>query len=473
MINCVGNAKIISDKLQVSKLNAFQDIHAQDSVSDMLTKGNVYKLAGLIRFDKPMAMVVISSPKYSSIVYENSTGRTLGHEAAKRHLSASMYAAQNEKIWHIADNSGWSIGHEAVLCREEIARYCINNPGLFEPKTSRGVSVAETILLKHANALSEQDQKGLRQYIIERKKDHGNIVDAENAVAYVSKENPNDIRADSLSINIRTNTNANSNAIAATAHKSASLELSSNKNEDANSHSAEDIEIEFDLKSKLSKNGAQYIMQMLKDDAMLSSYIIKRKIGLQIKLDDKGDTIAHFLAKINEEYATALSLDYETAKISNASGWSVCHEGVNLFNTVACAVMKSEDRRLWELCDERGKSVGGMAVRHHENVALLAINSDYSQSLLSIENDDGVSAAHEATKWKSFSIEVLNRDDIFSMRTRKGESVAEWAVRRHKSSAVAFLRDKGRYIGKLGAADGDRLAEMANEIIHMPNLRAQ
>ncbi len=470
MLNHAGNAKLISDKLQASNTSVFKDIQARDSVSDLLAKGNLHKITELIKSDKQIAMAIISNPKYSAIIYEKSTGRTLGHEAAKRYLSASLHAAQNENIWVIVDGSGWSIGHEAALCRDEVARYCIDKPNLLKPKTARGVSVAKTILLKHANVLSEQEQQALGQYILEIKNDSTNNTCSDKCGEGSNKTDSNGVQAGFLGITIRTNINADSQTTPA-AYKRAPLEIQVDKNGGAISHTDEAIEIETDLKLKLSENGAAYIMQMLKDDRMFSRYLVDNRIGLKIKLDDNGNTIAHFLTKINEEYATVLSLNYETASINNAFGWSICHEGVRLFNKLACAVMKSEDNRLWELCDERGRSVGSIAVRHHETLALLAIRSDFAQSLLSIENDDGVSAAHEATKWKSFSIEVLNKHDIFSMRTRKGESVAEWAVRQHKSAAIAVLHSKQRYIDKLGAIEGSRLVEVADETLRKSNLR--
>ncbi len=52
---------------------------------------------------------------------------------------------------------------------------------------------------------------------------------------------------------------------------------------------------------------------------------------------------------------------------------------------------------------------------------------------------------------------ALDEHEIYSMRTRKGETVAEWAVSRHVSAAAKVLRDEKKYIEKLGDEDGHRL----------------
>ncbi len=219
-----------------------------------------------------------------------------------------------------------------------------------------------------------------------------------------------------------------------------------------------------------AKKGYNALVAWTKDNSALLKYVLDDQASLAIMFDNKGNTVGHFFASLNEEYALKLLGDPQKAAITNNDGDSVCLTAVRKYDSAA--IMAANNIDLWCITDPNsGNTVGHNIAKNHESIIIEVLKRDDAADFLSVENDRRITVANVGTRHHNFSLFVLDHPEIYSLPLgAEGASVACDAVKNHFSSAIKvddMLRRKRIQMSDIGQyraleiAVKDKLADLA------------
>ena len=430
-------------------------------VDKAIASNSRHEVIKLIRENEYAGMYILSNEAVARKISDKTFMSTYAHEAVRLRKSCAITAMNNYPIWSISDNTGWSVGHEAVRSHFDVALQCLNHKDkrfLIIPD-NKGVIIAKTICQTYSSQLSENDLKYLYDVISTQK----------TSTLTSEPSTSEDLKGVVLEPKLELNTHTtNVSDLKSSVRNPISTELTSHDIVSDSKDDLERLEINSLIRDMVKKGKVDELQNMLKSDSLFASYIISNKIGLDTAITSEGHTIAHYLAGINEEYALRLIQDIQIATISSATKyWSVCHEAVLHHKAAAHYAMNSENN-LWEVSDYKGRSVGHIAVRHHKDIAILAITSKNAKKLLLVEDDNEITIAHVGTYWSEFALFTLNEPEIYKLTDLSGKSVAMEAVRQHFSSAKKILQNPQKYVSELGTTEGNKLISLAkNKLLEL------
>ncbi|MGC8479732.1 MAG: hypothetical protein ACP5M9_03645 [Candidatus Micrarchaeia archaeon] len=423
-------------------------------------------LFNLISKYKDAPSFILSREDLSKKIFDFGTGKTYAHELVKLSLSSSLRAMNSPNIWAIKDKSGWSVGHEAAISHIEVAKECIKNQNsseLLSIQDVKGYTVANAILNKYKNILNNEELVFIRIFIESNK---NNVENKTGQNIGSSQKNADNINVQSdTPIKTSTTENKVSNTpvgaqelIDLEEHLKDQIRDDENKN----FYYDEKKEIYDQIASMVKKGQIIKLQQLLKDDNLLTNYMVSNNIGLDIVLNHKGHTVGHLLAASNESLAIKLISNLKTAEIATKDkNWSIAHEAVLHYKNAAHVAMNSEN--IWDISENNGKSVGHVAVRTHKDIAMLCLGHENSKRLLLVEDDNMMTVAHAGLYWSEFSLMVLEDKELYSIKDYSGRTLALIAVTMHASSARKVLRVPERYISVLGQKDGSQLIRAAKQ----------
>ena len=196
--------------------------------------------------------------------------------------------------------------------------------------------------------------------------------------------------------------------------------------------------------------------------------MVSNNVGLDIQATSKGRKVAHYIAAVYPDLAIKLISNHETANITvDSTMWSVAHEAV-YYNKEAARYAMDSSSDLWGISDIDGKSVGHVAVKCHEDIAMLTLAHTNSKKLLSVEDDHRRTVAHIGLYWSRFSIGVLEDPELYKMTDDSNKPLILEAVRLHKSSAAKVQRSPNKYLSNLEQQHGKELLHIlkAQLILH-------
>ena len=408
----------------------------------------------LIKENEYAGMYILSKEAIAREISDKTFMSTYAHEVVRLRKSCAIVAMKDYSIWSISDNTGWSVGHEAVRSHFDVALQCLNHNDLrfLMIPDNKGVIIAKTIYQSYQSQLSENNLKYLRNIVSSQKTSTvtSNVSTSENLNEATLKPK-SDINISVTDLKDLKSSIRNQVPTASTLNDA----VLDNKDD------LEKLEINSLIIDMVKKGKTSELENMLKSDNLFASYIISNKIGLDMIITSEGHTIAHYLAGIDEGYALRLIQDPQIATISSITKyWSVCHEAALHHKEAAYYAMNSENN-LWEISDYKGRSVGHTAVRHHKDIAILAITSKNAKKLLLVEDDNETTIAHVGTYWTEFALFTLNEPELYKLTDLSGKTVAIEAVRQHFSSAKKVLQNPQKYISELGNVEGNRLILLA------------
>lgn len=228
------------------------------------------------------------------------------------------------------------------------------------------------------------------------------------------------------------------------------------------------LEIRGEIRKELTKvikvRGAEGLEKWLNENGELMQYVVADIDTLSLKVDVKGNTVAHHLSKASEAIALKLLDDLKVACIYNNDGDSVCMVAALKYESAARKA--AGNIGLWEISNPNsGNSVGHMISTKPEylNILLGVLGRSNASEFLSVENDRCVSVAAAGTIHRTFSLEVLKLPEVFSIINNDGTTVAEEAVRRHFTSARAVIQSKEQFMKVFDIVQYSRLMMLAEE----------
>lgn len=219
-----------------------------------------------------------------------------------------------------------------------------------------------------------------------------------------------------------------------------------------------------------AKHGRDALASWVIDNAALLKYVLDDQASLEMRIDNKGNTVGHFLASISEEYALKILADPKKAAIANNEGDSICLAAVKKYPSAAALASNSLD--LWRISNPNtGDTVGHNIAKTHESIIIEILSRADAVDFLSVENDRRATVANTGTIHRKFSLLVLDHSELYSLPLgSECESVACDAVKNHFSSArkaESMLRDRQMQMSNIGQysaleiAVKDKLADLA------------
>ncbi len=192
------------------------------------------------------------------------------------------------------------------------------------------------------------------------------------------------------------------------------------------------------------KKGSNALVAWVNENSIIINHVLEDSTSLAMKVDGKGNTVGHVLARMSEEYALTILNNPKHAAISNDNGDSICIDAIRMYNSAATKASKNIE--LWKIENPNtGDTVGHEVAKHHEPIIIELLKGKDAETFLSIENDARVTVASVGTIHKNFSLLVLNYPNIYSLPLCVDtQSVAQDAVNNHYSSAIRageMLRD--------------------------------
>jgi hypothetical protein len=410
---------------------------------------NVETLRKLISSDKNAINLIFSKPELLKLVINPGLGKTVGHELVHLSLNTSFMAMKKPEIWGITDKSGWSIGHEAARSHIEVSKKLLedNYTQLLSIEDNSGLSIGKAIYAAHKPHLAEAELSKLESWLKSSTNKRATIKEAARSDP-VPITTPNKTEVINLT---------NSDVIKNIKNEGNTSDTTSNTNIKINNNESERNEILTELNKLIQKGGVNEVRKVISDDKIFASYLVSNNIGLDMVITPKGRKVAHYIAALYPLLAIKLISNPETVNISIDNNlWSVCHEAVFYHKEAAKYAMDSSSD-LWGISDIDGKSVGHVAVKQHEDIAMLALAHTDSKKLLSVEDDHKRTVAHIGLYWSRFSLGVLEDSELYTLKDDSNKPLILEAVRLHKSSAAKVQRYPTKYLSNLEESEGKEL----------------
>lgn len=435
------------------------ELNILDALKQSPTKQTLHKLIGTY---KNTIEFLTSRPHLFKIVIDSGLGRTVCHELVHLSIQTSFKAMVNQEMWKVVDKSGWSVGHEAAISHIEVAKKLIENTQnnqLLELKDNSGLSIGQVIYKRYKSTLTSTELDKLEKLL--------------NASKVNKPESP--IKE---VIRVETSYSNTQIPVPVTVEKVEKLEpvvktpkietVSIKPIKIVDQKEQEKTEILKEINNLLKKHGMNAVRTTLSDDSVFASYLITNNVGLDILISPKGRTIAHYLASLNSDNAIKLMSNPDTANIVvKDTLWSVSHEAAFYHKEAARYAMDSHID-LWGISDINGKSVGHVAVKNYEDIAMSSLAHINSKKLLLVEDDHRRTVAHTGIYWSAFSLGVLEDPELYTLKDESNKPLILEAVRLHRSSAAKVQRSPSKYLSNLEQQHGKELLHIlkAQLILH-------
>ncbi len=405
----------------------------------------------LIR-DNETARWIIDTPEYALRVYDSSTGDTLAHRLVEHRNCAvelinTCKSADHEvskralEIWSKTDLQGWSVGHTVVIKHPDLI------PTIFEiedrntvlmmlsPKRVRNGN--EESILDFILHTKEDSVKAYAETIriiresmhkIEVQKDNGeaesvgndeadSLEKVELAAALKGEEQkggePDHHDAGTSAPIKKQSTSGNEVTLRKIPSKEhaekPAAPLTGKSVGSAGTFKADPIlEIEEEIELLIEKGELNTLRENLRDD-LYSTFLVHKRIGLDMKVDDNGRTLLHEIVKYNSVAALELlNLDSK--------------EGLQLLS----------------ISDQDGRIVGEEAVDHNRKFAAALYGKPWCYTLLC--SNMSYLAEYAIQKHRSAAPEVMKNEahirDVLKDEPSRAEAIIKIARRLLELSAA-------------------------------------
>ena len=138
----------------------FKNFETKDielKVDKAIASNSRHEVIKLIKENEYAGIYILSNEAIARKISDKTFMSTYAHEAVRLRKSCAAFAMSNYSIWLISDNTGWSVGHEAVRSHFDIATQCLNHKDkrfLIIPD-DKNVIIAKTIFQTYSSQLSE------------------------------------------------------------------------------------------------------------------------------------------------------------------------------------------------------------------------------------------------------------------------------------------------------------------------------
>ena len=412
----------------------------------------IHELRKIISEDKDSIMYIFSKSSLMRLVINPGLGRTVGHELVHLSVNTSFAAMEKPEYWNMPDKSGWTIGHEAVRSHIEVSKKLLEDDKteLLSIKDNSGLSVGKALYMAHKSHLTELELNKIEDWL----KSPNNTINPIKAAQRI--EEPITPKEEVIPV------------VHIPVAQSSESEKATPEIIKVDENEAQRKEIFEELNNLIKKGGVNAVRSSISEDKIFASYLVSNNVGLDIPVTSKGRKVAHYIAAVYPDLAIKLISNHETANITvDSTMWSVAHEAV-FYNKEAARYAMDSSSDLWGISDIDGKSVGHVAVKCHEDIAMLTLAHTNSKKLLSVEDDHRRTVAHIGLYWSRFSIGVLEDPELYKMTDDSNKPLILEAVRLHKSSAAKVQRSPNKYLSNLEQQHGKELLHIlkAQLILH-------